>query len=175
MARKKYEYEKLLQKRAMSLVRKRNETNKWSFKNWGVEYKKLTKKYEEEIKKFKNSGVAFTLKNVNTINREETYNRFHKFFYTPGKLKSLFGEHTIINPLYNKEDYSVEINGKIINVSKKDRKVSLYVALEMFREGKASFELISEKIKLIRESDTDYLSQTYGGQNNKGEDTSNRK
>lgn len=166
MARKKYEYEKQLQKRAMSLVRRRNENNRWTFKNWGVEYKRLTKQYAKEIENFKTSGVKFILKNVNVINRDETYNRFHKFFYTPGNLKNKFGEHTIVNPLYNKEDYSVEINGKIINISKKDRKVSLYVALEMFREGKASFELIAEKIKFIRESDTEYLKY-YGSRHAK--------
>ena len=147
MARKKYEYEKLFQKRAMSLIRKRNENKRWSFKGWGEEYRKLISSYEKEIEIFKTSGISFTIKNINTINRDETYNRFHKFFTTKNQLKygKYFGEKVIE---YNNE------------------KITLNDLLEKFKNGEVTFEELSEKVKFERESDTEYLKY-YGSRHAK--------
>lgn len=147
MARKKYDYEKLFQKRAMSIIKKRNENKRWSFKGWGAEYKKLTAQYEKEIENFKTSGIKFTIKNLNIIDRDETYNRFHKFFTTKNQLKygKYFGE-------------------KIVKY--KDEEITLNDLLEKFKNGETTFEELSEIVKFERESDTEFLKY-YGSRHAK--------
>lgn len=138
MARKKYKYEIAFQKRAMSLVKKKNENNRWSFKGWGEVYHNLINQNIEEINKFKNSGVEFVLKNVNTIDRDETYNRFHKFFTTK-----------------NKDKYNKYFGKK--QVEYKNETLTLDELLEKFKIGEVTFEELSNIVKFKRESDTEYL------------------
>lgn len=147
MARKKYKYEIEFQKRAMSLIKKKNDKNRWSFKGWGEVYHNLINQHIEEINKFKNSGVEFVLKNINKINREETYNRFNKFFTTKNQNKygKYFGEKEIMY---------------------KNEKMTLNDLLEKFKNGEVTFEELSNIVKFERERDTEYLKY-YGSRHSK--------